>query len=133
MSAYSLSVAMRVSMALGSHPGASSAKSIFHMGEGNVLQRWRNDPRWSSSSRWRSSVEGCSEVFGATLGAGEESVKGLSDSATAVTSCGLSCCARASKGTRRSGADASSRSRYPVRGVVCRPETTKCSEGSWPS
>ena len=76
-------------------------------------------------------MEGCSEVFGATLEAGEEGVKGLSDSATAVTSCGSSCCARASKSTRRSGADAvprmssGSRSRYPVRGIVCRPETTK--------
>ena len=83
-------------------------------------------------------MEACSEVFSAMPKAGEEGVKGLSDSATAVTSCGSSCCTRASKGTRRSGADAvprtspGSRSRYSVRGIVCRSETTKCSEGSCP-
>ena len=65
-------------------------------------------------------MEGCSEVLGATLEAGEEGVKGLRDSATAVTSYGSSCCARASKSTRRSGADSvprissGSRSRYLV-------------------
>ena len=73
-------------------------------------------------------MEGCLEVFGATLEAGNSEI--------AVTSCGSSCCARASKGTRRSGADAvprmspGSRSRYPVRGIVYLPETTKCFEGS---
>ena len=87
MSAYSVSVALRASMSLGSQPGASSAKSICRMWGGTVLKRRRNDPRWSSSSRWRSSVEGSSEVFGVTLEAGEEGVKGMSDSATAVTSC----------------------------------------------
>ena len=46
---------------------------------------------------------------------------------------------RASKGTRRSGAEAvprmspGSRSQYPVRGIVCRLEATKYSEGYWPS
>ena len=119
MSAYPVSVALRASMALGSHPGASSAKSIGQLWGCTVLQRRRNVPYWSSSSRWRSSVESSSEVFGATLEAGEKGVKGLSDSATAVTSFCPLFCARASKGTRRSGTDAvsrispGSRSRYP--------------------
>ena len=136
---YSVSVTLRASMALGSHPGASSATFICRMGVGTVLQMKRNVLYWSPSSRWRSSVESSSEVFGATLEAGEEGVKGLSDSATAVTSWCSLCCARASKGTCRSGAYAvprispGSRPRHPVRGIVCRPETTKCSEGSWPS
>ena len=70
---------------------------------------------------------------------GEEDAKGTSGSVTTVTSCYTSCCAKASKGPRRNGADAmpkmspGSRSRYLVRGIVCRSETTKCSEGSWPS
>ena len=50
-----------------------------------------------------------------------------------------SCDVKASKGTRRSGADAvpkmspGSRSRYPERGIICRLEPTKCSEGYWRS
>ena len=64
-------------------------------------------------------------------------VAGESDSATGVTLIGASCCAKASSGTRRSGADAvpkmspGSRSLYPVRGIVGLPKPTKCSEGSW--
>ena len=60
-------------------------------------------------------------------------------SETAVTSLSSLCWTRASKGTRRSGAEAvprmspSSRSRFHVRGIVCRPEATKYSEGYWSS
>ena len=74
-----------------------------------------------------------------TLEASERDFDGKSDSATGVTSICALCCAKASKGTRKSGAVAvpkmspGSRSLYPVRGIVCRPEPTKCSEGSWPS
>ena len=55
-----------------------------------------------------------------------------------VTSCCVSCGSKISKGTRRSGCDAvpkmspGSRSRRPVRGIVCRPEATKRSMGPWP-
>ena len=69
----------------------------------------------------------------------EGDADGKVDSATGVTLFCASCGAKASEGTRRSGADAlpkmspGSTSRYPVRGTVCRPELTKCSEGSWPS
>ena len=48
-------------------------------------------------------MEGPPEVSGVTLEAGGEGAKGISDSATAVTPCCSLCCARASKGTRRSG------------------------------
>ena len=129
MSVYSLRVALRASMAPKSHPGASSAKSIFLMWWGTVLQRRRNDSRRSSSSRWRSSVEGCSEVLSAVMVAGV--------STTAVTSHSSLSWVRDSKVTRRREAEAvlrmspGSRSRYPVRGIVCRPEVTKCSEGYW--
>ena len=64
-------------------------------------------------------------------------VAGESDSATGVTLIGASCCAKVPSGTRRSGADAvpkmspGSRSLYPVRGIDCLLEPTKCSEGSW--
>ena len=64
-------------------------------------------------------------------------VEGKSDSATGVTLIGASYCAKASRGTRRSGAHTvpkispGSRSLYPVRGIVCIPEPTKCFEGSW--
>ena len=67
----------------------------------------------------------------------DRGVWGKSDSATGVTLIGASCCAKASRGTRRSGADAVpksppvSMSIYPVRGIVCLPEPTKCSEGFW--
>ena len=60
------------------------------------------------------------------------------DSAIVVTSCCVSCGAKVAKGTRKSWCDAvpkmspGSRSRCPVRGIVCRPEATKCSKGSWP-
>ena len=87
------------------------------------------------------------EKFGGSLSeasdvarvSGEENANGTSGPVTTVTSCCTSCCAKASKGTRRSGADAmpkmspGSRSRYLVRGIVCRPETMKCFEGFWPS
>ena len=71
-----------------------------------------------------------------TLVASKRGADGKSDSATGVSSICSLCCTKASKGTRRSGADAvpkmslGSRSLYPVRGIVCRPEPTKCSEGS---
>ena len=74
-----------------------------------------------------------------TLVASDRDIDGKNDSATRVTSICASCCAKSSKGTRRSGTDAvpkmslGSRSLYPVRGIVCRPEPTKCSEGSWSS
>ena len=57
--------------------------------------------------------------------------EGKGDSATGVTSFCTCCGAKASKGTRKSDADAEpgSRSQHPVRGIVCRPEPTKCSEG----
>ena len=87
LSAYSVSVALRASMALGFQLGASSVKFICRMWGGAVIQRRRNYPRLSSSSRWRSSVEGSSEVSGVTLEAGEEGAKVISDSATAVMSC----------------------------------------------
>ena len=51
----------------------------------------------------------------------------------------MSCGSKISKGTRRSGCDSvpkmfpGSRSRRPVRGIVCRPEATKCSKEPWPS
>ena len=78
-------------------------------------------------------------MSGMALMAREGGADGMGDSATEVTSFCASCDAKASKGTRKSGADAvpkmspGSRSRYPVSGIVCRPEPTKCSEGSWPS
>ena len=64
-------------------------------------------------------------------------IEGKSDSATGIALIGVSYCANTSRGMRRSGADAvpkispGSRSLYPVRGIVCLPEPTKCSEGSW--
>ena len=45
MSAYSLSVALRASMAPMSHPGAFRAKFICRMWWGTVLPRRRNNPR----------------------------------------------------------------------------------------
>ena len=70
-------------------------------------------------------VEGCAKV--------------TVDSDIVVTLCCVSCGSKISKGTRRSGCDAvpkmssGSRSQRPVRGIVCRPEATKCSKGPWPS
>ena len=93
--------------------------------------------RWSSSSRWRSPEEDSSEGSGLALVISVSGVAGETDSAIVVTLTGASCCAKASSGTRRSGADAvpkmspGSRSLYPARGIVCLPEPTKCSEGSW--
>ena len=74
-----------------------------------------------------------------TLVASDSDIDGKSDSAAGITSICASCCAKTSKATRRSGADAvpkmspGSRCLYPVRGIVCRLEPTQCSEGSWPS
>ena len=74
-----------------------------------------------------------------TFVAVEGGAKVTGDSALVVTSCCVSCGAKVSKGTRRSGSDpvpkisSGSRSRCPARGIVCRPEVTKCSKGSWPS
>ena len=62
-------------------------------------------------------------AFAAVEGGAKETV----DSAIVVTSCSVSCGSEISKGTRRSGCDAvpkmspGSRSRRPVRGIVCRP------------
>ena len=69
----------------------------------------------------------------------EGGAKITGDSAIVVTLCCVSCGAKVSKGTRRSGCDAvpkmspGSRSRWPVRRIVCRLEATKCSKGPWPS
>ena len=50
MSTYSMSVALRASMALGSQPGEYPVRSPSAVcGGGTILQRRRNDPRWSSS------------------------------------------------------------------------------------
>ena len=63
----------------------------------------------------------------------------MGDSATGETSSRASCEVRASKGTRKSGDGAvpkmssGSRSRYPVRGMVCQPQEMKGSEGCEPS
>ena len=71
------------------------------------------------------------------VGASVRDVEGKNDSAPGVTLIGASYCAKASRVTHRSGADAvpkmssGSRSLYPVRGIVCLPEPTKCSKGSW--
>ena len=71
-------------------------------------------------------------TFVAVEGGAEET----DDSSTVVTSCSVSCSGKVSKGTRRSGCDAvlkmfpGSRSRCPVRGIVCQPEATKGSKGS---
>ena len=51
-----------------------------------------------------------------TLVASDRDVDGKSDSATGVTSVCASCCAKASKSTRRSGADAVPKM-SPVRGL----------------
>ena len=79
-------------------------------------------------------------MSGVTLVARKGDAESKSDSATGTTSLCASCGgAKAWQGTRRSSADAvpkmspGLRSRYPVRGMVCRPEPTNCSEGSWPS
>ena len=61
------------------------------------------------------------------------------DSAIVVTSCCVSCGSEVSKGTRKRGCHAvskmssGSRSRRPVKEIVCRPEATKCSKGPWSS
>ena len=74
-----------------------------------------------------------------TLEAREGDAEGRGEFATVVTSFCVFCGVKASKATRRGGADAvpkmslGSRSRYPVRGMVRRPEPTNCSEGYWPS
>ena len=59
----------------------------------------------------------------------------VGDSTTRAKASRVSCRIRASKGTRRSGNDAvptispGSSLWYPVRGIDCRPEETKRSEG----
>ena len=74
-----------------------------------------------------------------TFVAREGDAEGESDSAKGVTSLCTSCGAKASKGAHRGCADAVHKVspdwglRYPVRGVVCPPEPTKCSAGSWSS
>ena len=68
----------------------------------------------------------------------EGDADGMGGSTTEMASFCASYGAKASKGTRRSGVDTvpkmspGSRSRYPERGVVCRPGPMKCSEGYWP-
>ena len=65
----------------------------------------------------------------------EGAADGMGDTTTRVTSLCKSCGTNASKGTRRSGADAvpimlpGPRSRYPEWGNICRLEPTKCFEG----
>ena len=123
----------------GSQPGASSAKPIHLIPEGTVFQRRRNDSRWPSLSRRRSSEEGSSKVSGVALMAREGDSDGMGDSATGMTLFCAACVAKASKGTQRSGAVAvpkvspGSRSQYPVKEIISRPDTTKCSAWSWPS
>ena len=122
----------------GPQPKAASAKSSRRMWESTVFQRRRDDSRWSSLSRRRSLGEGSSKVLGVALMAREGDAHGMGDLAIGVTSLCASCGEKASKGTCKSGADAvpkmspGSRSRYPVRRIVCRPEPKRCSEGYWP-
>ena len=79
------------------------------------------------------------EASGVAFAAVDGGAKGTVDSAIVVTSCSESCGSKISKVTRRSGCDvvpkmsSGSRSRRPVRRIVCRPEATKCSKGPWPS
>ena len=70
----------------------------------------------------------------------EGAADGIVDTTTGETLLCASYGVKASKSTRRSGADAvpkmspESRSRYyPKRGDICRLEPKKCSEGYWPS
>ena len=69
----------------------------------------------------------------------EGNADGMGDSAAVMTSFCASCVDKAFKGTQRSVAVAVpkvspvSRSRYPVRRIVSRPDTTKCSARSSPS
>ena len=79
------------------------------------------------------------QSVGVALMARQGDADGMGDSATGMTSFCASSVAKASKGTQRNGAVAvpkvspGSRSQYPVKGIVCRPDTTKCSARSWPS
>ena len=123
-------------MAGESQPAASSAKSIRRIWGGTVFQRRRNDSRWLWSGRCRSSGGGSSGESSAVVRAGAVCEAGvIGDSVRAETSVGRLWGVRASKGTRRSGAEAvprmspGSRSWYPVKGVSCRPEETNRSEG----
>ena len=76
---------------------------------------------------------GGSDVFGGGAG-GEAGVGG--DSASDQRLAGGAEGVRIFKGTRRSGDEAvpktspGSRSWYPVKGINCRPEETKCFEGA---
>ena len=70
------------------------------------------------------------------LGGGGCTAGGVDDSASAETSAGGAEGVKVFKGTRRSGDEAvpktssGSRSWHPVRGINCRPEETKRSEGT---
>ena len=118
ISAFSLSVALRASLALGSQPGASSVPEA----EENIRINSRADIKVRGVSSGKSSSAGV-----------------IDDSVTEVESTWASCGVRASKGTRGSDDDAvpeissGSRSLYPVLGVVCQPEKTGQLEGFGPS
>ena len=123
-SAYSVSVALRASIALWSQPGASSAKSIR---DRPGYTGGRNDSHLFSSRHRSSSgfVRGIERSGGV-----------VDDPVTRVTSSWASCEIRSSKGMRGIDDDAvpeissGSRSLYPVRGVVCQPENRSNSRGS---
>ena len=121
MSAYSVSFALRASIALGSQPGALMFEVYPPDVGGYRFSEVNERFRWTSLSRRRSS-EGCSSnVSGVALMAREGDAGGMGDSTTGVTSFCASCGGKASKVTRRSGANAvpkmspGSRSRYPER------------------
>ena len=130
-------VVERVSMAVGSQPAASSAKSIRRMWRGTVFQRRENYLRWLWSSRCRISGGGSSGGPGVVLcGRAVCDAGAVGDSARAETLAVRSWRVRAFKGPRRSGNDAvprtspGSSSWYPAKGIGFRPEETKRSEGS---
>ena len=91
MPAYSVSVTLRSSIALGSQPGASSAKSIRRIWEATVFHRQSNDLHWLSLSRRRRSEEGSSKVSGVALMAREVDADGMGDSAIGMTLFCASC------------------------------------------
>ena len=106
-----------------------------------MFQRRKHYSRWLWSSRCRSSGGSSSGGSGVVLcGIAVCDAGVVGDSARAETSAGTSWRVRASEGTPRSGDDAVRRtspgfsSCYPVKGIDCRPEETKRSEGfesSW--
>ena len=118
-SAYSVSVALRASMALGSQPGASSV------------------PEAKETVRINSRAD--IKVRGGFVRGIERSAGVINNSVMGVTPSWASCGVRVSKGTRVSDDDAvpeissGSRSLYPFREVVYQPKKTKQLEGFGPS